>query len=46
MAITRLLGGFRNGEPDAEARLMEVAYRELLKIAALRSGQVVVNLIS
>ena len=32
--ITRLLGGFRNGEPDAEARLMEAAYRELRKIAA------------
>jgi RNA polymerase sigma-70 factor (ECF subfamily) len=32
--ITRLLGGFRNGEPDAEARLMELTYRELRKIAA------------
>src|SRR5580700_6683728 len=32
--ITRLLGGFRNGEPEAEARLMEATYRELRKIAA------------
>jgi len=32
--ITRLLGGFRNGEPNAEARLMELTYRELRKIAA------------
>jgi RNA polymerase sigma factor (TIGR02999 family) len=32
--ITRLLGGFRKGEPEAEARLMEAAYRELRKIAA------------
>ena len=32
--ITRLLGGFRNGEPEAEARLMELTYRELRKIAA------------
>jgi len=32
--ITRLLGGFRNGDADAEARLMELTYRELRKIAA------------
>src|SRR5580658_10536172 len=32
--ITRLLGAFRNGEPDAEARLMELTYHELRKIAA------------
>jgi RNA polymerase sigma-70 factor (ECF subfamily) len=32
--ITRLLGGFRNGEPEAEARLLELTYRELRKIAA------------
>jgi RNA polymerase sigma factor (TIGR02999 family) len=32
--ITRLLGGFRNGEADAEARLMELTYLELRKIAA------------
>ena len=32
--ITRLLGGFRNGDPEAEARLMEATYRELRKIAA------------
>ena len=32
--ITRLLGGFRNGDPEAEARLMELTYRELRKIAA------------
>jgi RNA polymerase sigma factor (TIGR02999 family) len=32
--ITQLLGGFRKGEPDAEARLMELTYRELRKIAA------------
>jgi RNA polymerase sigma-70 factor, ECF subfamily len=32
--ITTLLGAFRNGEPEAEARLMELTYRELQKIAA------------
>jgi len=32
--ITRLLGAFRNGEPEAESRLMELTYRELRKIAA------------
>jgi RNA polymerase sigma-70 factor, ECF subfamily len=32
--ITGLLGGFRQGDPDAEARLMELTYRELRKIAA------------
>jgi RNA polymerase sigma-70 factor, ECF subfamily len=32
--ISRLLGGFRNGEPKAEARLLELTYRELKKIAA------------
>jgi hypothetical protein len=32
--ITLLLGGFRKGEPEAEARLMELTYRELRKIAA------------
>jgi RNA polymerase sigma-70 factor (ECF subfamily) len=32
--ITRLLGAFRNGEPEAEARLMDLTYRELRKIAA------------
>jgi RNA polymerase sigma-70 factor (ECF subfamily) len=32
--ITRLLGAFRNGEPKAEARLMELTYLELRKIAA------------
>jgi RNA polymerase sigma-70 factor, ECF subfamily len=32
--ITPLLGAFRNGEPEAEARLMELTYRELRKIAA------------
>jgi RNA polymerase sigma factor (TIGR02999 family) len=32
--ITRLLGAFGKGEPDAEARLMELTYRELRKIAA------------
>jgi RNA polymerase sigma factor (TIGR02999 family) len=32
--ISRLLGGFRNGEPEAEARLLELTYRELKKIAA------------
>jgi len=32
--ITRLLGAFRKGEPEAEARLMELTYRELRKIAA------------
>jgi RNA polymerase sigma factor (TIGR02999 family) len=32
--IIRLLGASRNGEPEAEARLMEVTYRELRKIAA------------
>jgi len=32
--ITGLLGAFRNGEPEAEARLMELTYRELRKIAA------------
>lgn len=32
--ITRLLGGFRKGEPETEARLMELTYRELRKIAA------------
>jgi len=32
--ITRLLDAFRNGEPEAEARLIELTYRELRKIAA------------
>src|ERR1035438_3923651 len=32
--ITRLLGAFSNGEPEAEARLMDLTYRELRKIAA------------
>src|SRR5579863_8583871 len=32
--ITRLLGAFSNGEPEAEARLMELTYDELRKIAA------------
>jgi RNA polymerase sigma factor (TIGR02999 family) len=32
--ITRLLDGFRNGEPEAEARLLELTYRELKRIAA------------
>jgi RNA polymerase sigma-70 factor, ECF subfamily len=32
--ITCLLGAFRNGEPKAEARLMELTYHELRKIAA------------
>src|ERR1017187_5060696 len=32
--ITRLLGAFSNGELEAEARLMELTYRELRKIAA------------
>jgi RNA polymerase sigma-70 factor (ECF subfamily) len=32
--ITQLLSGFRQGQPEAEARLMELTYRELRKIAA------------
>jgi RNA polymerase sigma factor (TIGR02999 family) len=32
--ITRLLGAFRKGEPEGEARLMDLTYRELRKIAA------------
>jgi len=32
--ITRLLCAFSNGEPGADARLMELTYRELRKIAA------------
>jgi RNA polymerase sigma factor (TIGR02999 family) len=32
--ISRLLVGFQNGEPEAEARLLELTYRELKKIAA------------
>jgi RNA polymerase sigma-70 factor (ECF subfamily) len=32
--ITRLLGAFSNGEPKAEARLLELTYHELRKIAA------------
>ena len=32
--VTRLLAAFRRGEPEAEARLMELTYRELRKIAA------------
>ncbi len=32
--ITRLLGAFRDGDPQAEARLMDLTYRELRKIAA------------
>lgn len=32
--VTRLLAAFRNGEPGAESRLMEVTYRELRRIAA------------
>lgn len=31
--ITRLLGALGNGEPQAEARLMDLTYRELRKIA-------------
>ena len=32
--ITRLLGAFRDGQPEGEARLIELTYRELRKIAA------------
>src|ERR1700722_11604097 len=32
--ITRVLSAFRNGETDAETRLLELTYRELRKIAA------------
>jgi RNA polymerase sigma factor (TIGR02999 family) len=32
--VTRLLGAFRNGEPEAQAQLMALTYRELRKIAA------------
>jgi RNA polymerase sigma-70 factor (ECF subfamily) len=32
--ITRLLGALGNGPPEGEARLMELTYRELRKIAA------------
>jgi RNA polymerase sigma factor (TIGR02999 family) len=32
--ITRLLSGFENRQPEAEARLLELTYRELRKIAA------------
>ena len=32
--ITRLLGGFRARQPEAEARLLDLTYRELRKIAA------------
>jgi RNA polymerase sigma-70 factor (ECF subfamily) len=32
--ITHLLGAFRSGQPGAEARLMDLTYRELHKIAA------------
>jgi RNA polymerase sigma-70 factor (ECF subfamily) len=32
--IARLLGAFSDGEPRAEARLMDLTYRELRKIAA------------
>lgn len=32
--ITRLLGDFRGGQPEAEERLLELTYRELRKIAA------------
>ena len=32
--ITRLLGGFRERQPEAEARLLDLTYRELRKIAA------------
>ncbi len=32
--IIRLLGAFSKSEPEAEARLMELTYRELRKIAA------------
>ena len=31
--ITRLLGDFPGGQPEAEARLLELTYRELRKIA-------------
>jgi hypothetical protein len=31
--IAHLPGGVRKGEPEAEARLMELTYRELRKIA-------------
>lgn len=34
--ITLLLAGFRQGDPEAEARLMDLTYRELRKIAAAR----------
>jgi RNA polymerase sigma-70 factor (ECF subfamily) len=32
--ITRLLGAFRRGQPEAEAHLIDLTYRELRKIAA------------
>jgi RNA polymerase sigma-70 factor (ECF subfamily) len=32
--IIRLLGAFSNGEPETEAQLLELTYRELRKIAA------------
>ena len=32
--ISRLLSGFENRQPEAEARLLELTYRELRKIAA------------
>jgi len=32
--VTRLLGAYRDGDPEAEARLTELTYRELRKIAA------------
>jgi hypothetical protein len=32
--ITGLLSGFRQGDSDVEARLIELTYRELRKIAA------------
>lgn len=32
--VTRLLAAFRSGEPAAEARLMELTYRELRRIAS------------
>jgi len=37
--ITVLLAGFRQGDRDAEARLLELTYRELRKIAAARLRQ-------
>jgi len=35
--VTRLLGADRGGEPQAEARLTDLTYRELRKIATAAS---------